>query len=61
MFTKQKLKKIETNPSVAEVDRIEMKKFYPEQYFKRAGYKYETESNNNMDIPVKKNTASILE
>jgi hypothetical protein len=54
------LKKIETNPAAAEFDRIEMKKFYPEQYFKRAGYNYETVSNNK-EIPLKKHIASALQ
>ena len=39
-----------------------MKKYYPEQYFKRAGYKFETTSSNN-NAPLKKNaaTASLLD
>jgi hypothetical protein len=53
MFSKKKLNKIETHPAVAEFDRIEMKKYYPEQYFKRAGYKYDTVSKNDKDIPRK--------
>lgn len=59
------MEKIEKNPLLAEYDRIEFKKYYPEEYFKRAGYKYDAiskASNNkgNKENASKKSTASIV-